>query len=131
MEIAAEVAGQLEAGDVVVLGGELGSGKSVFVRGAARALGYDGRVTSPTFAIGNVYRGSDHEIAHLDLYRLAEIDVSDEAVLDDFLTPERVGFVEWPHDQLAANEQLRAIVTLEHAGDHDREIAVEWIGRAA
>ena len=69
-------------------------------RGAARSVSI-GRVTSPTFAIGNVYSGSEAEVAHLDLYRLAEIDVADEAVLDDFLTPERIGFVEWPHDELA------------------------------
>jgi tRNA threonylcarbamoyladenosine biosynthesis protein TsaE len=126
-EIGASAAVRLKAGEVVVLQGELGSGKTVFVRGAARALGFEGRVTSPTFAIGNVYSGERAEIAHLDLYRLAEIDVGDEAVLDDFLTPERIAFVEWPHDELATAENLRAIITLEHRGEDRREIEIRWI----
>lgn len=126
--IAANFAERLAPGDVVVLRGELGSGKTVFVRGAAGALGFDGRVTSPTFAIGNVYSGSNAEIAHLDLYRLAEIDVGDEAVLDDFLTPERIAFVEWPHDELANAERLRAVVALEHAGEDQRAIEITWLG---
>jgi tRNA threonylcarbamoyladenosine biosynthesis protein TsaE len=126
--IANEFATKLAPGDVVVLQGELGSGKTVFVRGAAHALGFEGRVTSPTFAIGNVYSGADAEIAHLDLYRLGEIDVGDEAVLDDFLTPERIAFVEWPHDELADAERLRAVIALEHAGEDDRAIEISWIG---
>lgn len=127
MSIAAELASQLAPGDVVVLGGELGSGKTVFVRGAARALGFLGRVTSPTFAIGNVYNGPAIEIAHLDLYRLAELDVSDEAVLADFLTPERIAFVEWPHDELAGEQRLRAVVELAHAGTDQRNVAIRWV----
>jgi tRNA threonylcarbamoyladenosine biosynthesis protein TsaE len=126
--IAANFAERLAPGDVVVLRGELGSGKTVFVRGAAGALGFDGRVTSPTFAIGNVYSGASAEIAHLDLYRLAEIDVGDEAVLEDFLTPERIAFVEWPHDELANAERLRAVVALEHAGEDHRSIEISWVG---
>jgi tRNA threonylcarbamoyladenosine biosynthesis protein TsaE len=129
--IAADFAERLAAGDVIVLRGELGSGKTVFVRGAAGALGFEGRVTSPTFAIGNVYSGAKAEIAHLDLYRLAEIDVGDEAVLDDFLTPERIAFVEWPHDELAQAERLRAVVSLAHAGDDHRTLEIEWLGEAA
>jgi tRNA threonylcarbamoyladenosine biosynthesis protein TsaE len=128
MEIAARVAKSLHAGDVVLLQGELGSGKTVFVRGAAAALGHSGPVTSPTFAIGNLYAGEAGEIAHLDLYRLAEIGVADEAVLDDFLTPGRIAFVEWPHDELASSPRLRATVTLSHAGGDDREIEIAWIG---
>ncbi len=124
--VAAEFATRLVPGDVVVLRGELGSGKTAFVRGAAKQLGFDGRVTSPTFAIGNVYAAGELEIAHLDLYRLAEIDVGDETVLADFLTPERISFVEWPHDELAGDPQLRAVVTLEHAGEDARRIAIDW-----
>lgn len=129
--IAADFAARLAPGDVVVLRGELGSGKTVFVRGAAGALGFQGRVTSPTFAIGNVYSGERAEIAHLDLYRLADIDVGDAAVLDDFLTPERIAFVEWPHDELANAERLRAVIALEHAGDDQRSIEIHWIGEPA
>lgn len=127
--VAADFAAQLQAGDVVVLSGELGSGKTAFVRGAAAALGFTDRVTSPTFAIGNVYRAPAVEIAHLDLYRLAEIDVGDEAVLDDFLTPERIAFIEWPHDQLADDPRLRAVVGFEHGGEDVRRISIDWSDR--
>lgn len=129
-QIAAQLAARLVPGDVVLLSGEIGSGKTVFVRGAATALGLEDRVTSPTFAIGNVYRAPDQEIAHLDLYRLGEIAVADAAVLDDFLTPERIAFVEWPHDELAELARLRAVVTLEHAGDDQRTLWIDWIDRA-
>ncbi len=125
--IAAEFAERLVPGDLVVLAGELGAGKSVFVRGAAAALGYSGRVTSPTFAIGNVYPAGELEIAHLDLYRLAEIDVGDEAVLADFITPERITFVEWPHDELAEEARLRAVVRIAHAGGDNRTIEIQMI----
>src|SRR5215218_10372390 len=66
--IAATVAAELRQGDVVTVSGELGSGKTTFVRGACRALGVEGPVTSPTFTIGHVL-GHAPEIAHLDLYR--------------------------------------------------------------
>ena len=128
-DLGAKMAAQLEPGDVVALRGELGGGKTVFVRGAANELGYAGRVTSPTFAIGNVYEGSRGEIAHLDLYRLAEISLTDEAVLDDFLTEQRFGFVEWPHDDLAGHARLRAIISFEHLGDDRRAIEIVWSER--
>lgn len=123
---AAEVAAELAPGNIVLLSGELGSGKTAFVRGAVRALGVEGPVTSPTYAIGNVYAGARGEIAHLDLYRLDAISIDDEAVTDDFLTPERIAFVEWPHGELTGNERLRAIVELTHVGEHERRIAVRW-----
>lgn len=124
--VAAEAAARLDPGDVVLLSGELGSGKTAFVRGAARALGVDSPVTSPTFAIGNVYPGARCEVAHLDLYRLADIDATDEAVVDDFLTAQRIGFVEWPHGELTEQFNPRLKVTLEHAGDDNRRLGLEW-----
>lgn len=124
--IAASLAARLRGGDVVLLAGELGAGKTTFVRGAAGALGAAGPITSPTFAIGNIYAGSPLEIAHVDLYRLDSIDMTDEAVLDDFLGPDRVTFVEWPHDELTSLEGLRAVVTLAHAGGDAREIEIDW-----
>lgn len=125
--LAAQLAQRLSPGDIVLLSGELGSGKTAFVRGAARALGVSGPVTSPTYAIGNVYAGAAGEIAHLDLYRLDSLSIDDEAVTDDFLTPERIGFVEWPHGELTDEPRLRAVVELAHLGENEREIAVRWV----
>src|SRR3954449_9360013 len=92
----AGLAARLRPGDVVLVSGELGTGKTTFVRGAARALGVNGPVTSPTFTIGHVYAGDGVEVAHLDLYRLATLAAEDPALLDDYVTPARVAFVEWP-----------------------------------
>jgi tRNA threonylcarbamoyladenosine biosynthesis protein TsaE len=126
--VAAKLAASLKPGDVVLLAGDLGSGKTTFVRGAARALGVKTPVTSPTFAIGNVYDAEASEVAHVDLYRLSEISIDDEAVLEDFLTPQRVAFVEWPHDELIERSDLRARVELAHAGEDSRVIDVTWMG---
>jgi tRNA threonylcarbamoyladenosine biosynthesis protein TsaE len=109
---------------VVLVGGELGSGKTTFVRGACRALGVDGPVTSPTFVIGQVYEGV-REVAHLDLFRLESLGGEDPALLEDYLTPERVGFVEWPGGEEPALGQVAARVRLEHLGGDRRRIAWE------
>jgi len=123
--VAAKLASGLQPGDVVLVRGELGSGKTTFVRGAARALGVSGAVTSPTFTIGQVYAGADFEVAHLDLYRLSSLDGEDPALLDDYLTPRRVGFVEWPGAGEGEFERVVARVALEHRGGDRRVVAVE------
>ena len=119
----AQLAERLRPGDVVLVAGELGSGKTTFVRGAARALGVTGPVTSPTFTIGQVYAGRV-DVAHLDLYRLGSLADEDPALLDDYLTPERVAFLEWP--ELAEPElaRVRARVLIEHAGGDRRRLEV-------
>jgi tRNA threonylcarbamoyladenosine biosynthesis protein TsaE len=121
--VGAELAGRLSPGDVVLVSGELGSGKTTFVRGACRALGVDGPVTSPTFTIGQVL-GKAPEIAHLDLYRLGSLAGEDPGLLEDYLTPERVGFVEWPGAAEPALERVAARVLLEHEGGDRRRITV-------
>ena len=122
--VGADLAQRLTRGDVVLVSGELGSGKTTFVRGACRALGVEGPVTSPTFTIGQVL-GHAPEIAHLDLYRLGSLGGEDAALLADYLTPERVGFVEWPWLAEPGIERVAARVLLEHAGGDRRRITVE------
>lgn len=123
----AELAARLRAGDVVLVSGELGSGKTTFVRGACRALGVEGVVTSPTYTIGQVYGARDGlEVAHLDLYRLRSLAGEDPALLDDYLTPERIGFVEWPAVGEAGMGAAAARVRIEHAGGDRRTIEVTW-----
>ncbi len=122
----AALAARLGSGDVVLVRGELGSGKTTFVRGACRALGVEEPVTSPTFVIGQVYAaGAAAEVAHLDLYRLSSLAGEDPALLDDYLTPERIAFVEWPEAAEPSLERVTARVTIEHRGGDARAITVE------
>ena len=121
--VAARLARELEPGDLVTVSGELGSGKTTFVRGAARALGVEGPVTSPTFTVGHVLDGSP-EVAHLDLYRLESLGGEDPALLDDYLTPERIAFVEWPGAGEPVFERVAARVLLEHLGGDRRRITI-------
>lgn len=103
----------LGAGDVVLLYGELGAGKTTLVRGMARAVGYRGRVSSPTFALAHVYRGKRLTLHHLDLYRLKE-DQTVELGLDELLNdPRGAVVVEWP--QAARWPKRRIEVRLAHA----------------
>jgi tRNA threonylcarbamoyladenosine biosynthesis protein TsaE len=120
----AELAARLRPGDVVLVSGELGSGKTTFVRGAARALGVEGPVTSPTFTIGQVL-GGDPEVAHLDLYRLESLGGEDPALLEDYLTADRIAFVEWPAVGAPQIDRVAARVRLEHLGGDRRRITVE------
>ena len=128
---AAELAGSLERGDVVLVAGELGAGKTTFVRGACRALGVRGPVTSPTFAIGQVYRGERDghalEVAHLDLYRMPFLLAGEQpGLLEDYLTSERFAFVEWPAVAPPGGlGRVRARVRLEHLSPRQRSIEVE------
>jgi tRNA threonylcarbamoyladenosine biosynthesis protein TsaE len=119
----AELAERLAPGDVVLVSGDLGAGKTTFVRGACRALGVEGPVTSPTFTIGQVYAGRV-EVAHLDLYRLDSLDGEDPSLIEDYLTPERIGFVEWPAIGEPAIARVAARVRLEHAGADRRRLEV-------
>ena len=119
----AELAARLGPGDVVLVSGELGSGKTTFIRGACRALGVDGAVTSPTFTIGQIHDGRV-EVAHLDLYRLAGLGAEDPGLLDDYLTADRIGFVEWPEAGEAEIDRVAARVRLRHLGGDRREIEI-------
>jgi tRNA threonylcarbamoyladenosine biosynthesis protein TsaE len=123
--LGADLAGRLRPGDVVLVRGELGTGKTTFVRGAARELGVEGAVTSPTYTIGHLYAARGLEVAHLDLYRLPTLAGEDPALLDDYLTPARVGFVEWPGAGTGQFERVAARVGLEHLGGDRRVVTVE------
>jgi len=129
--LGAELAGVLRDGDVVLVRGELGSGKTTLVRGAARALGVSDPVTSPTFNIGHRYRARDVTVSHLDLYRLAGLEHEDPALLADYLGPGRIAFVEWPQDGAGELAGARLRVTLSHRGGDRRRVEVNEAGQAA
>jgi tRNA threonylcarbamoyladenosine biosynthesis protein TsaE len=120
-----ELAALLQDGDVVLVRGELGAGKTTLVRGAARALGVSDPVTSPTFAIGNRYRADLGTVSHLDLYRLESLEQEDPALLDDYLGPGRIAFVEWPKDGTPELAGARVSVTLSHLGGDRRAIEID------
>jgi tRNA threonylcarbamoyladenosine biosynthesis protein TsaE len=122
--LGAELAGELADGDVVLVRGELGSGKTTLVRGAARALGVQGPVTSPTFSIGHRYGARGLTVSHLDLYRLAGLEQEDPALLEDYIGEGMVAFVEWPEAAAPELAGARFEVTLSHAGGDRREICV-------
>jgi tRNA threonylcarbamoyladenosine biosynthesis protein TsaE len=125
--LAAELAAGLAAGDVVLVEGELGAGKTTFVRGACRALGVDGVVTSPTFTIGQRYPAKV-PVSHLDLYRVTDLNREDPDLLADYIGPDRIAFVEWPEHAtatIAALSRLAARVVIEHAGGNRRVVRIE------
>jgi tRNA threonylcarbamoyladenosine biosynthesis protein TsaE len=120
--IAAALAARLRPGDVVTVSGELGSGKTTFVRGACRALGITAPVTSPTFTIGHRYEG-DVTISHLDLYRFTSVSSAEWADLEPYFD-DAVVFVEWPEAGAAALPPARVEVALEHRGGDERRVVV-------
>jgi tRNA threonylcarbamoyladenosine biosynthesis protein TsaE len=113
--LAAELARQLVTGDVVTVAGELGSGKTTFVRGACEALGVRERVTSPTYTIGHRYRGEGLEVSHLDLYRFQGVSAAEWGDLEPYFEAAIV-FVEWPEAGEGVLPSPRYAVRLRHAG---------------
>jgi tRNA threonylcarbamoyladenosine biosynthesis protein TsaE len=125
--LGAEVAAALRPGDVVLVQGELGAGKTTFVRGACRALGVTAVVTSPTFTIGQRYP-APVPISHVDLYRIADLGGEDPDLLADYLRPDAIAFVEWPQGAEEAVGELARIaarVRLLHGGGDRREVEIE------
>ena len=122
--LGAELAARLCDGDVVLVAGELGSGKTTLVRGAARALGVAAPVTSPSFTIGHRYAGERAVVSHLDLYRLEALEHEDPDLLGDYLGPGRIAFIEWPEAEHAALAGARVRVSLSHTGPSSRCIEV-------
>jgi tRNA threonylcarbamoyladenosine biosynthesis protein TsaE len=117
------VARELERGDVVAVSGELGTGKTTFVRGAARALGIDGPVTSPSYTIGHRYPG-DPDVSHLDLYRFEGMSDAEWGDLERYFE-DAVVFVEWPEAGEAFLPPARVRVRLRHLGEGHRLVALE------
>jgi tRNA threonylcarbamoyladenosine biosynthesis protein TsaE len=107
--VGAKLSADLGPGDIVLVVGDVGTGKTTLIRGACRALGVTEPVVSPTFTIGRRYRGSV-PISHLDLYRLADLEGEEPALLDDYLDAGTVTFVEWP---AVAESRLAGRVSLE------------------
>jgi len=113
----------LELGDVVTVSGELGSGKTTFVRGACRALGVTEPVTSPTFTIGHRYHGRV-DVSHLDLFRFRRMSAAEWGDLEPYFD-EAIVFVEWPEAGAGVLPRARVAVRLEHGEDGTRLVTID------
>jgi tRNA threonylcarbamoyladenosine biosynthesis protein TsaE len=122
--VAAALAPELLAGDVVTVSGELGSGKTTFVRGACRALGVTVPVTSPTFTVGHRYPADPADVSHLDLYRFQGFSAADWGDLEPYFQ-DAICFVEWPEAAADALPPVRVKVRLSHVDAAHRLISLE------
>ena len=122
-ELAARLARELVVGDVVAVSGELGSGKTTFVRGACRALGVTAPVTSPTYTIGHRYEG-DPDVSHLDLYRFTGVSAAEWGDLEPYFD-DAIVFVEWPEAARGRLPPVRVSVRLEHVDEQSRRIVID------
>jgi tRNA threonylcarbamoyladenosine biosynthesis protein TsaE len=121
--LAARLATGLRPGDVVSVSGDLGSGKTTFVRGAARALGVREPVSSPTFTIGHRYE-APVPVAHLDLYRIAGLDPEEWGDLEPYFDGS-IAFVEWPEHGGDWLPKARVTVTLSHVDESHRRVRID------
>jgi tRNA threonylcarbamoyladenosine biosynthesis protein TsaE len=121
--IAARLADELRRGDVVTVSGELGTGKTTFVRGACRALGVAAPVTSPTYTIGHRYHGRDGDVSHLDLYRFRGLSAAEWGDLEPYFD-DAIVFVEWPEAGVNALPPPRFAVRLSYGDGAARIVAV-------
>jgi tRNA threonylcarbamoyladenosine biosynthesis protein TsaE len=127
-ELAAAVAGLARDGDLLVLVGDLGAGKTMFVKGFGSALGVSDTITSPTFTLAREYRGK-YLIHHLDVYRIEQLEEVRDLALPELLDGGAVTLIEWG-DTIAPmlpNDYLE--VRLEFGeGDDDRLISLRCVG---
>jgi tRNA threonylcarbamoyladenosine biosynthesis protein TsaE len=121
---AARLAARLSPGDVVTVSGELGAGKTTFVRGACVALGVRERVTSPTYTIGHRYHGSRVEVSHLDLFRFEGVSAAEWGDLEPYFD-DAIAFVEWPEAGEGVLPPARFTVRMRHAEGQRRVISID------
>lgn len=122
--LARELAAQLVPGDLLLLEGDLGAGKTTFARALCHALGVDGPITSPTFGVAHRYEIPGGLIAHLDLHRLGELGAFDRDLVDDELDAALYGLVEWPAGAPGLEDRATWRVRLTHEGPQERGIEI-------
>ena len=119
------LARSLPGGSVVAMYGDLGAGKTAFVRGMARGMGIDCRVSSPTFTIVNEYAGNGRELLHFDMYRLADSEDLLGIGWDDYLARNAVCAVEWSENIDDIFDGSEVVVRIEKLSDNQREIEIK------
>ena len=123
--IGAAFAADLPGGTVIAMYGDLGAGKTAFVRGMARGMGLDCRVSSPTFTIVNEYSGKSRELIHFDMYRLSSADELFDIGWEDYISRGAVCAVEWSENVEDAFFGDEITVTIDKLGPADRRITIE------
>ena len=132
-EIGKELARTLSGGDIVILKGQLGAGKTAFTKGIAEGLNIEKEVTSPTFTLMSVYQVHNHdtikELVHVDTYRLETYEELLEIGIEEYLgKPDTLTIIEWPEkvDKLLENKKM-TVVTLVAGTTTERKITIETI----
>ena len=125
-EVGRKLAEKLPGGSVVAMYGDLGAGKTAFVRGMARGMGLSCRVSSPTFTIVNEYLG-ERELIHFDMYRLSSADELFDIGWEDYLSRNAVCAVEWSENVQDAFFGDEIVVRIEKLNDTDRKILIEGV----
>jgi len=126
--LAAAVAGLAVPGDLILLSGELGAGKTAFVQGFGAALGVEGPITSPTFTLAHQYEGT-MSIHHLDVYRLERLAEIDDVGVPELVDGDGVVLIEWGDAVAPALPQEYLEVALTYGqGDDDRDLALRCVG---
>ena len=125
MDIAATVARQLQAGDTVLLDGEMGAGKTVFAKGIAKGLGVEEEVTSPTYAYMNEYEGKSLVLYHYDCYRIERVEQAEELGLADYFDRQGVCLVEWAQNIAPLLPEKFIRIKIEKIGEEERRITVQ------
>lgn len=124
---AQQLAAELQAGDVILLRGEMGAGKTVFAGGLCRALGVQEYVTSPTFTVVNEYEGKAFPIFHFDMYRIEDEAELLEIGFDEYLQSGAVCIIEWPQNVESSLPHKRIEVKIEKVGENERKITIERV----
>ncbi len=127
-ELGVRLAEQLKAGDVILMDGELGAGKSELARGVAKGLGVQETVTSPSFTILNVYESGRVPLYHFDWYRLESAEEIFELGMDEYLGGDGVALVEWPDRCPDAIPEDFLRIRIEATGENTRRITEEAYG---
>ncbi len=122
------LAGRLQAGDVILLEGELGAGKSVLARGIAKGLGVEETVTSPSFTILNVYTSGRIPLCHFDWYRVGDEEEIYELGMEEYLGGDGIALVEWPGQCPGAVPEKCLRISIKKTGEEEREITAEPLG---
>lgn len=124
----AKLAECIQSGDVILLHGEMGAGKTVFTKGLCRALGVEDYVTSPTFTVVNEYEGTAFPVYHFDLYRIEDEDELLEIGFEEYLQSGGICIIEWPQNgQRYLPEHRYEVELIKNAGKNDRTIVINRI----